>query len=146
MSIRILLNGAAGKMGRAMAAFVLADPGFELAAAVDINNTGRDLGELASGKSCGVLIESDLERAIDAGLSLLNMATEPVSAGEVYRYLTGETFVNEITEDPVHYDMRTIHYEMLGGIQAENEKSGYLYRKDDILQRIKTFTEKEITL
>lgn len=88
----------------------------------------------------------DIERAIDAGLSLLNMATEPVSAGEVYRYLTGETFVNEITEDPVHYDMRTIHYEMLGGIQAENEKSGYLYRKDDILQRIKTFTEKEITL
>lgn len=65
MSIRILLNGAAGKMGRAMAAFILADPGFELAAAVDINDTGRDLGELAQGKNCGVLIESDLAKAID---------------------------------------------------------------------------------
>ena len=88
----------------------------------------------------------DIGRAMEAGIRLLNIATEPVSSSEVYRYLTGEEFVNEIAEEPVHYDMRTIHYQTLGGIKAENEQCGYLYCKEDILQRIKNFTKKEITL
>ena len=86
MTVKVLLNGAAGKMGLAMAAFILADSGFELAAAVDIINTGRDLGELACGKSCGVLIESDLERAIDAaGPDVMLDFTDPDTVGEGVR-------------------------------------------------------------
>ena len=88
----------------------------------------------------------DTERAMEKEIRLLNIATEPVSSSEVYRYLTGDTFENEITDTPAFYDMRTVHYETLGGVKAENENNGYLYRKDDILQRIKNFTEKEITL
>ena len=64
MTVRILLNGAAGKMGLAMAGFILANPEFTLVAAVDIKDTGCDVGELARGRKCGVSIESDLERAV----------------------------------------------------------------------------------
>lgn len=86
MSIRVLLNGAAGKMGLAMAAFILADPGFELAAAVDIKDIGRDLGELACGKNCGVLIESDLATAVDkARPDVMLDFTDPETVGEGVR-------------------------------------------------------------
>lgn len=65
MTIKVLLNGAAGKMGLAMAQCILADPDLELAAAVDVDRVGSDLGQLAEGKPCGVTIESDLARAIE---------------------------------------------------------------------------------
>ena len=86
MSRRILLNGAAGKMGLAMAAFILADPEFELVAAVDINDTGRDVGERAHGKNCGVLIENDLATAIDAARpDVMLDFTDPDTVGEGVR-------------------------------------------------------------
>lgn len=65
MSIRILLNGAAGRMGQAMAAGILADPDMELAAAVDVANVGADVGQLAQGRPLGVLIRDDLAAAIE---------------------------------------------------------------------------------
>ena len=65
MTIRVLLNGAAGKMGRSMAGFILADPEMELAAAVDVEQAGCDAGCLSTGAACGVIIESDLAAAID---------------------------------------------------------------------------------
>lgn len=86
MSIRVLLNGAAGKMGLAMAAFILADPGFELAAGVDIAAAGRDVGELAIGKKCGVLIENELAKAIDkAKPDVMLDFTDPDTVGEGVR-------------------------------------------------------------
>lgn len=89
---------------------------------------------------------SDTQRAMQQGISLLNAATEPVSAGEVYRYLTGNRFVNELPGTPACYDMRTVHYSELSGKAAADGNGGYLYQKDDILKRIKEFTDKEITL
>lgn len=88
----------------------------------------------------------DIERAMDQGISLLNIATEPVLSSEVYRYLTGNEFVNELPGTPVSYDMRTVHFAELSGFKASDENGGYLYRKADILKRIKDFTDKEITL
>ena len=64
MTIRVLLNGATGKMGRSMAGFILADPELELAAAVDVEQIGCDAGCLSAGADCGVVIESDLAAAI----------------------------------------------------------------------------------
>ena len=46
-------------------------------------------------------------------------ATEPVSAAEVYEYLTDKKFVNELGGTPADYDYRTIHAEAFGG------KNGY---------------------
>ncbi len=65
MSIRILVTGAAGKMGRAMAAGILREEDMALAAAVDIQRLGEDIGELSGGAPCGVLVEEDLQAALE---------------------------------------------------------------------------------
>lgn len=80
---------------------------------------------------------SDIQTALKADVKLLHLATEPVSAGEIYEYLTGETFVNKLDGIPAYYDYRTIYDEALGG------KNGYLYSKEDTLKQLKNFVEKE---
>jgi 4-hydroxy-tetrahydrodipicolinate reductase len=62
--IRILNNGASGRMGRAMASGILKQEDMQIVAAVDVKNAGADMGELAGGTAIGVLCEDDLEAAI----------------------------------------------------------------------------------
>ena len=66
-------------------------------------------------------------------LSLLHPATEPVSAAELYRYLCGGEFVNEILDKPVYYDYCTRYAEIFGG-QGE-----YLMTKEEVMKDIKRF-------
>ncbi|MCM1182311.1 MAG: NAD(P)-dependent oxidoreductase [Roseburia sp.] len=77
----------------------------------------------------------DIQTAIDQDIRILNLATEPVSAGELYRYLTGESLQNELKGTPVRYDFRTIHAEKFGG------RNGYICTKEEILKDIKYFVE-----
>lgn len=76
---------------------------------------------------------NDIQTALDAGLILWHPAVEPVSAGEVYQYLTGESFVNELAGTPTVYDYRTIHAEIFGG------SGTYIRSKDMVLQEIRSF-------
>ena len=46
---------------------------------------------------------------------MLNLATPPVSAAEVYRAFTGGRFENRLDKPPFAYDMRTAHAGLLGG-------------------------------
>ena len=71
------------------------------------------------------------------GIHLWNPATEPVSAAEVYRFLTGRTFVNELSAEPAYYDYRTKHAECFGG------KDGYIMTKEQVLEEIRTFVSAE---
>lgn len=80
-------------------------------------------------------LREDIGTAIDHGLKLWHPATEPVSAGEVYEYLTGEAFVNEITGRPAYYDYRTKYAELFGG------QDGYLMNRRQVLEDIRTFVE-----
>lgn len=64
MTIKILLNGAAGRMGRTMAAAILNEKDMELVAAVDMQCAGQDAGMLAGEEACGVCIQKDLAEAI----------------------------------------------------------------------------------
>lgn len=73
----------------------------------------------------------DIQTAIEADIRLLNISSEPVSAAEVFAYVKGGEFVNEITQNPVYYDWRSVHAEPFGG------KNGYIYDKQTILQEIK---------
>ena len=73
--------------------------------------------------------------ALNAGITLWHPATEPVSAGELYRYLTGETFVNELEGAPAAYDYKTIHARLFHG------ENGYICSKADVLRQIKAFVE-----
>ena len=77
----------------------------------------------------------DINTALAADIHLWHPATEPVSAGELYRYLTGREFVNELDAPPAAYDYRTIHAKMFGG------RDGYIAGREQILKEIKEFVE-----
>lgn len=75
----------------------------------------------------------DIQIALKAGIQLWHPATEPVSAGEVYKYLCGEEFTNELNATPAYYDYKTIYGSAFGG------KNGYICSKNEVLKNIKDF-------
>lgn len=75
----------------------------------------------------------DIQIAIENGVKILNIATEPVTISEIYAVLTGKEFVNEIADVPPYYDFRTQHAALFGG------KDGYIRTKEFVLQDIKEY-------
>ena len=71
--------------------------------------------------------------ALNNDLTILNLATEPVSVSELYYHLTNDKFVNEINPYPPKYDFRTKYDYLFGG------NHGYIYNKDTVLQEIIKF-------
>ena len=71
-------------------------------------------------------------------LKTLNLATEPVLISEIYEYIKGEKFTNEITDNIPNYDFKTKYYELFNG------HNGYIFDKKFILEDIKKFVEKEM--
>ena len=58
----------------------------------------------------------DIRTALGAGLTLVHLATPPVSAAEVYTAVTGETgWRNELPRPPFDYDLHSRHAALLGG-------------------------------
>ncbi|MCD7746060.1 MAG: sugar nucleotide-binding protein [Lachnospiraceae bacterium] len=84
-------------------------------------------------------LRGDIQTALVNNLQLLHPATEPVSAAEVYTYLTGKKFENKITETPAYYDYRSNYAELFGG------SNGYLMDKQMVLTDIKRFVEENST-
>lgn len=80
---------------------------------------------------------ADIQIALNEGIQLWHPATEPVSAGEIYHFLTGQVFINELDGIPAHYDYRTIYDGIWGG------RNGYICTRDAILQEIKSFVDEE---
>ena len=62
--IKVLVNGACGRMGQAVLAAVLDDEELELVGAVDVR-AGTDVGELLGRGSNGILVETDLAAALE---------------------------------------------------------------------------------
>lgn len=77
----------------------------------------------------------DIQTALSFGIALWHAATEPVSTGEVYEYITGKKFVNELEGDLADYGYRTIHAAIFGG------RDGYVENKATILADIKNFVK-----
>lgn len=78
-----------------------------------------------------------IQKAMEQGIQKLNLAVEPVSVHEVYAYLTGEKFVNELGKEPFDYDFCTVHAKELGGA------AGYLFTKEQVLSDLKQFVEEQ---
>lgn len=78
---------------------------------------------------------NDIQTALRADIHLLHLATEPVSADEIYRYLSGKDFHNVLPGDAADYDYRTIHAGIFGGT------NGYIHTKDQVLKEIREFVE-----
>ena len=79
----------------------------------------------------------DIRLALENDIRLWHPTTEPVSAAQVYEFLTGEDFVNELGGTPVVYDYRTKYDKLFGG------SNGYICDKEQILQKIAAFINQE---
>lgn len=63
-NLKILINGASGKMGRAMGGGISQEPDLDIAAAVDVKGDGADFGLMCGLEPMGVYLENDLGKAI----------------------------------------------------------------------------------
>ncbi len=80
---------------------------------------------------------SDIEIALKYNIRLINIVTEPVRVAEVYKVLSENDFVNELTKPPYNYNIKSIHAELFGG------RDGYLIDKGKELADLKQYVEKE---
>jgi hypothetical protein len=74
-----------------------------------------------------------IEISLKNGLGVVNLATEPLTAAEVYAFVRGKDFVNKLSAPIPNYNFRTIHAGLFGG------KDGYIYDKKTVLKEIKAF-------
>lgn len=79
----------------------------------------------------------DIRIALDNNIPILNVATEPVSIGEIYKYLTNREFCNELPGKAPMYNFKSLYCNLYHGYD------GYLYDKNDILNDIKLFVEEQ---
>lgn len=75
--------------------------------------------------------------ALNNNIKTLNLATEPVSIAELYKYIENKSFVNEITESPAYYDFKTKYDYLFNG------NNGYIFDKKFILEDIKKFVKEK---
>ena len=71
--------------------------------------------------------------ALDNGIQKLNLATEPVSIEELYKYLKGTQFINEVAKEPFSYDYKTKHSKIF------NREDEYIFNKKFILDDIRKY-------
>lgn len=64
--IRVLVTGAAGRMGREVLKAVLSDGHLQLVGAVDTREKGVDAGILAGLETCGIVVSDDLTEVLDS--------------------------------------------------------------------------------
>lgn len=77
---------------------------------------------------------SDIECALAAGVSSLNLATEPVSAGDIHGHLLGKP-MDYRSASRVAQDMRTRHAGLWG------RGDGYLADRDEVVRAIRSFVD-----
>jgi 4-hydroxy-tetrahydrodipicolinate reductase len=76
--IKVAVSGAGGRMGREVVKMVLEDEMLQLVAAIDPGQEGKDAGEVAGLKACGVKVESDLQAALlESGAQVMVDFTVP---------------------------------------------------------------------
>ncbi len=88
MSIRVIICGAAGRMGREVVKAVQADTELEVVGAVDVSCVGEDAGVLAGVGEIGVKVSSDLSSVLKgANASVAVVFTSPSGAPSTIRTL-----------------------------------------------------------
>jgi 4-hydroxy-tetrahydrodipicolinate reductase len=80
--VKIVITGAAGRMGRRLVALTVEDPGLELVGAVEYDGhpeTGTDAGVLAGTGTSGILITSDLAAAVNGADAMIDFSGADVA-------------------------------------------------------------------
>ena len=78
---------------------------------------------------------SDVAKARQHGLKVVNFATEPVSVRALARLAFGIEFKNTPDGNPAQYDFRSLYAPIFGG------HGGYLYDQSQVLSSLKRFVE-----
>lgn len=78
---------------------------------------------------------ADISRAAQAGLTLVNITSEPMTAAQVFEAVRGQAFCNEFAPSPVQYNLRTRHCDVMGGA------NGYIYTAAQVLPELRRFVE-----
>lgn len=73
--------------------------------------------------------------ALKNNIKKLNVATEPIKASEIYKYVYNKKFNNKITNQPCYYNFKTKYYKIFNG------KNGYIYDKERVLKDVKKFIQ-----
>lgn len=80
-----------------------------------------------------------IRQALARDLRVLNIATPPISAGEAYQFIFDDNWTNHLTNQVVHYNIKSKH--------SPNEygASGYYQSKEEELIRLKRFITTQMT-
>lgn len=82
-------------------------------------------------------LADDLATAQQAGLSLINFATEPVAIEVVARQIFGKELTPRVGAPPAKYDFRSRHAALFGG------KEGYLLTAGEVLDAMRLWVGRE---
>lgn len=80
---------------------------------------------------------ADIQLALANHLSLLHLTAEPISVAEVAAAGFAKTFINEVVETPLRYDLQSDYAELFG------ETGNYQYRKKDTVSAIRHYAQSE---
>ncbi len=76
-----------------------------------------------------------IEKALENNIKVLNLATEPISIQELYKYIRNTDFTNHITDNIPNYNLKTKYDKIFNG------NNGYIFDKKFVLEDIKKFVE-----
>lgn len=79
----------------------------------------------------------DIQFALDHHIRLLHLATEPVKAAEIFKYVYGKEFTNQLSGPVPCYDYRTRYASGFGG------RDGYIENKESVLAGILGFVKSQ---
>ncbi len=87
---------------------------------------------------------NDIQKALNNKIRLLNLAVEPVTAAEVYEYLTGRQFVNELPKEVPHFNYKTKYAKLWKNeSNADVIEEGYIASKEQVLQDINKYVKEQ---
>jgi len=84
----------------------------------------------------------DIQKALEAGLSLVHLTAEPISVSEVSHLGFGRPFTQTLVNPPARYNMQTLHAQIFGSLAGQ-----YQYSFRETVQAIRSYAQSEpITL
>ena len=76
-----------------------------------------------------------IQKTLGLEIHKMNITTEPVKVSELYEFLTGEIFKNELAKPPFKQNLHSVNAEFFDG------KQGYFFDKEFVMKDIKKFVE-----
>lgn len=80
----------------------------------------------------------DIQKALDAGLSLVHLTAEPISISDVSLLGFGKSFTQTLVNPPSHYDMQTLHAQIF-----DSSAGRYQYSVRETIQAIRAYAQSE---